>query len=151
VPDYCRATLDWRTLPGETESDLLGQVEEAIARALGDGPASGRASIAVDSFATYTGAAIEAPNFAPAWFFEEHEPVVQRAVEGLRRAGLEPRIHHYAFCTNGSATAGRLGIPTIGFGPGDEELAHRVDEYIELDDLVAGARGYAGIVAALLA
>jgi hypothetical protein len=36
---------------------------------------------------------------------------VQLAAAGLRRAGIDPIIHHYAFCTNGSATAGHLGIP----------------------------------------
>ena len=42
-----------------------------------------------------------------------------------------------------------LGISTLGFGPGDPSLAHRVDEYIELDELHAGARGYATLAAAL--
>jgi acetylornithine deacetylase/succinyl-diaminopimelate desuccinylase-like protein len=54
------------------------------------------------------------------------------------------------FCTNGSGTAA-LGIPTLGYGPGDETLAHRVDEYIELDDLHAGTEGYAALAAALTA
>jgi acetylornithine deacetylase/succinyl-diaminopimelate desuccinylase-like protein len=54
------------------------------------------------------------------------------------------------FCTNGSGTAA-LGIPTIGYGPGDETLAHRVDEHIVLAELHAGADGYAALAAALTA
>ena len=57
---------------------------------------------------------------------------------------------HWAFCTNGSGTAA-LGIATIGFGPGDETFAHRVDEHIELAELQAGARDYAALVEALTA
>ncbi len=38
----------------------------------------------------------------------------------------------------------------MGFGPGDEELAHRVDEHIEVSQLIAGARGYAAIVECLI-
>ncbi len=72
------------------------------------------------------------------------------AVEGLRQVGIVPELSHYAFCTNGSGTAGRLGIPTIGFGPGHEELAHRVDEYIDVDELVLAARGYAAIACQLV-
>jgi acetylornithine deacetylase/succinyl-diaminopimelate desuccinylase-like protein len=42
-----------------------------------------------------------------------------------------------------------MGLPTIGFGPGDETLAHQHDEYVELSDLVTAARGYAAIAEAL--
>lgn len=59
--------------------------------------------------------------------------------------GIEPQLSHYAFCTNGSWTAGYLGIPTVGLGPGNEELAHRVDEYVAIGDLDRAARGYAAM------
>jgi acetylornithine deacetylase/succinyl-diaminopimelate desuccinylase-like protein len=39
----------------------------------------------------------------------------------------------------------------VGFGPGNEELAHRVDEYVEVDQLTAAARGFAGIAEQLTA
>jgi len=38
------------------------------------------------------------------------------------------------FCTDGPFLAG-LGAPVIIFGPGNSELAHKPDEYIELADL----------------
>jgi acetylornithine deacetylase/succinyl-diaminopimelate desuccinylase-like protein len=104
----------------------------------------------VDRFTTYTGASVEAPNFAPAWCQEVDAPVVAIAAAGLRAAGLPAEISHYRFTTNGSATAGRLGLPTVGYGPGNEAYAHTVDESISVDELRAGARGYAAIVSALL-
>ncbi|MDQ2745149.1 MAG: YgeY family selenium metabolism-linked hydrolase, partial [Chloroflexota bacterium] len=143
VPDACVATYDRRTLPGETEKDILAPVREAIQDALSGSEATGEAGIAEDDFETYTGVRVQAPNFAPAWFFGEDSEIVRRASAGLRRAGIEPILTHYAFCTNGSGTAGRMGIPTVGFGPGEETLAHRVDESIELDQLLRAARGYA--------
>ncbi len=73
-----------------------------------------------------------------------------RAVAGLLAAGLPAEISHYRFTTNGSATAGRLGLPTIGYGPGSEALAHTVDESISVEELRVGARGYAAIVSSLL-
>jgi acetylornithine deacetylase/succinyl-diaminopimelate desuccinylase-like protein len=100
-------------------------------------------TIGVDRFDSYSGARVEAPNFAPAWFVERDREPARTALAAL---GAEP--HHWAFCTNGSGTAA-LGIPTIGYGPGDETLAHRVDEYLELDELYAGAQGYATLAAAL--
>lgn len=145
VPDSCTATYDRRTLPGETDESVLAPIRETIIRALSESEATGTADIAEDDFETYTGAQIQAPNFAPAWFFNEDAEIVQQALIGLHRAGINAELRHYAFCTNGSGTAGRLNIPTIGFGPGDESLAHRADEYISVDNLVMAARGYAAM------
>jgi putative selenium metabolism hydrolase len=150
VPDYCLATYDRRTLPGEMEGEVVEPIRALAERAIEGTGARVRITIAEDDFQTYTGQRIVAPNFAPAWFFDEDAPIVAGAVEGLRQAGITPELSHYAFCTNGSGTAGRLSIPTIGFGPGHEELAHRVDEYIDVDELVLAARGYAAIACQLV-
>lgn len=128
-----------------TTTSVLEPIRETIIRTLGESEASGTADIAEDDFETYTGARVRAPNFAPAWFFNDDAEIVQQALIGLHRAGINAELTHYAFCTNGSGTAGRLNIPTIGFGPGDESLAHRADEYISVDNLVMAARGYAAM------
>ena len=152
VPDRCTATYDRRTLPGETNADVLAPIQAVVGRVVADYPgAQGKASVAVDAFKTYTGARIEAPNFAPAWWTGDEAPIVRAALAGLRGAGLPAETTTWDFCTNGSGTAGELGLPTLGFGPGHEELAHSVDEHIDLADLHAGARGYAAIVQALVA
>jgi putative selenium metabolism hydrolase len=143
VPDRCTVTFDRRTLPGESEDDVVGPLRAAVEAAVAPHGATGTVTIGVDRFDSYTGAPVEAPNFAPAWFTG---PDAEPARTALAALGAEP--HHWAFCTNGSGTAA-LGIPTIGFGPGDETLAHRVDEYIDLDELEAGARDYATLAAAL--
>ncbi|MDR2137564.1 MAG: YgeY family selenium metabolism-linked hydrolase, partial [Synergistaceae bacterium] len=57
-----------------------------------------------------------------------------------------PELSHYAFCTNGSYYAGKAGIPTVGYGGSMENLAHIVDEYIEIEQLVKACEGYCGIV-----
>ncbi len=150
VPDRCVATYDRRTLPGERETDVLGPIREAAARAAARSGATARVGIAADDFATYTGHRVTAPNFAPAWFFDDDAEIVAAAVRGLREAGLVPVLGQYAFCTNGSATAGHLGIPTIGFGPGDEDQAHRIDECVDVQELAAAARAYPAIVRQLV-
>ncbi|MEZ4634997.1 MAG: M20/M25/M40 family metallo-hydrolase [Caldilineaceae bacterium] len=97
-----------------------------------------------------TGATLSAPKFFPAWKFDAEHQLVQSALTGLRSVGLSPRLGAYQFCTNGAHSAGNLGVPTIGFGPSTEGHAHVADEYIALDDLRSAARGYAGIVEAIL-
>jgi acetylornithine deacetylase/succinyl-diaminopimelate desuccinylase-like protein len=37
---------------------------------------------------------------------------------------------------------GRLGIPTVGFAPGLEELAHTTGEWIAVEDLVRATAVY---------
>jgi acetylornithine deacetylase/succinyl-diaminopimelate desuccinylase-like protein len=145
LPDRCTATFDRRTLPGEGEDDVLGQLREAAEAAVARHGARVAVTIGLDRFDAYTGTPVEAPNFAPAWYTGADAPVARAA---LRAVGGEPG--HWLFCTNGSGTAA-LGIPTVGFGPGDETLAHRVDEHIELAELEAGARDYAALVEALTA
>lgn len=71
------------------------------------------------------------------------------SLAALKEAGVLTEVSHYPFCTNGSETTGQKGIPTVGFGPGTDELAHRVDEHIEIDQLHRGAVGYAAMAARL--
>jgi putative selenium metabolism hydrolase len=145
LPDRCTVTFDRRTLPGEGEDEVLAPLRAAVDAAVAPHGATGRVEIGVDRFDAYTGAPVEARNFAPAWWTGTDDPVARTALDAL---GAEPGV--WVFCTNGSGTAA-LGIATIGYGPGDETLAHRVDEHIELDELHAGALGYAALAAALTA
>ncbi len=54
------------------------------------------------------------------------------------------------FSTNGIYWAGKAGIPSIGFGPGEEETAHTVSDSVLLDDVVKATEFYA-LLPALLA
>ena len=150
VPSRCRATFDRRTLEGEDEAVFLGQVEEAIRRAAEKVPGLGaRAYLAEGSERCWTGETISAKRYFPAWLVPEDSDFVQKALAGLRDAGIEAPISHFAFCTNGSHFCGEAGIPCIGYGPSLETLAHVRDEYIEIDQLTRACRGFAGILARL--
>ena len=149
VPGGCVATFDRRTLPGETARDVLAPIQ-ALARELAaTHGARAEARIAVDELITYTGAELHAPNFAPAWITPRDTPLVTAALAGLRAAGMPADLGHYAFCTNGSGSAGILGIPTLGFGPGQQDAAHTTDESISVQDLIAGANSYTALARAL--
>jgi putative selenium metabolism hydrolase len=145
LPDRCTCTFDRRTLPGEGEEEVLAPLRAAVEAAAAPHGATGRVEIGLDRFDAYTGARVEARNFAPAWYAGVDDPAARTALDAL---GAEPGV--WVFCTNGSGTAA-LGIATIGYGPGDETLAHRVDEHIELDELYAGALGYSALTEALTA
>jgi len=151
VPSGCRVTFDRRLLVGEEPEDVLRPFRRAIAE-LNASHADFRAEVGFASGreSCYTGEVIEGERFFPAWLHRPEEPFVQDVLAGLKAAGLDPAISHYAFCTNGSHYAGEAHIPTLGFGPSLENLAHTIDEYIELEQITRGMTGYAAILRALL-
>ncbi len=143
IPERCRATFDRRLLVGETQEDVLGEVQALLDAFMQDAPeVRATASIAMDRIDTWAGGLLEAPNMAPAWRMADDAPIVRAGMRALEHAGLLPMLSHYAFCTNGSESAGRRGIPTIGFGPGEEAEAHRIDESIEVAHLQAAVDCY---------
>jgi putative selenium metabolism hydrolase len=146
IPARCRVTYDRRLLPGETPEDVLGPI-------LALPPAAGadfHAAIPDGDYQAYTGKAMRGTKFFPAWILPEDDPFVQAALHGLHMVGLRPTIGAYAFCTNAAYSAGIAGIPTVGFGPAAEGDAHVTDERIALEALAQAARGYQGIIRAVL-
>lgn len=151
VPESCRATYDRRLLIGETKESILKPIRDLFDAMRSRNPEfEAKASLATDVQSCYTGEEIGGERFFPAWLFEEDDEFVQKALAGLRGAGLHPEITQYSFCTNGSHYAGEAGIRTVGFGPSRENLAHTIDEYIEVDELLKAARGYYGILQSVL-
>jgi putative selenium metabolism hydrolase len=89
-----------------------------------------------------------------AWSTDPFSPLVDRARQALAAANLEVRAGTWKLGRLGSGTAGstlvrHYGIPTIGYGPGDEALAHGPNECMEIAQLQEGIIGTAVIVHAL--
>ncbi|MDR0339138.1 MAG: YgeY family selenium metabolism-linked hydrolase [Desulfovibrio sp.] len=151
VPSHCRATYDRRLLVGETPETVLAPFAEAVKKLEAADPTfKARVSFATGKENCHTGNTIEGERFFPGWLFEEKEEFVRKAHASLKAMGLDPTITHYSFCTNASHYAGERGIKTLGFGPSPENLAHTIDEYIEINQLLAATGGYAAISKALL-
>jgi len=68
---------------------------------------------------------------------------VSAAVEA--ELGYTPHLSRWEFSTDGVYSAGVAGIPTVGFGPGEERHAHTVDEQVRLQDLAAAAAVYTAL------
>jgi len=151
VPDYCRATYDRRLLKGETPESVLKPLQDAVDSLCKTNPEMKvKVSLSRGKEMCYTGCEIVGERFFPAWYYHQEESFVQKALQGIRSAGIEPEITSYSFCTNGSHYAGEAGIPTIGFGPSRENLAHTVDEFIEISQLQGACSGYQGIMRSFL-
>ena len=151
VPEYCRATLDRRLLTGETRESVLAPIQELIRQLEKEDPEfSAKASFSVGSEKCYTDEKIQGERFFPGWYYDPKEDYIQKILKKVREAGYDPKLTQYSFCTNGSHYAGEKGIPTIGLGPSREDLAHTVDEYVELDQLYGAVECYYAVMEALL-
>ena len=66
----------------------------------------------------------------------------------IARCGTSaPVVDKWTFSTNGVGSMGLMGVPTIGFGPGEEEVAHSVGERVPIRHLVEAAQFYAAFPA----
>ena len=93
---------------------------------------------------------IQGERFFPGWYYAPEEEYIQKILKQIQKNGYTPELTQYSFCTNGSHYAGEKGIRTIGLGPSREDLAHTVDEYVELSQLFGAVECYYGVMEALL-
>ena len=147
IPDMCTLYIDRRLTLGETEAKALAEIQSIIVR---EGV---RAQVEVSEYraTSYTGYRCQAKEFYPPWALDEDHPLVQATARAIRKTlGYRPRIGAWAFSTDGVYTMGVAGIPTVGFGPGEERFAHTVDDQIRLADVFAAARVYAQLATEIL-
>jgi len=56
--------------------------------------------------------------------------------------GCKPEHKIWPFSTDGVYSAGMAGIPTLGIGPGREDMAHKVDEWVAESELLQALQLY---------
>ena len=83
--------------------------------------------------------------YFPTWESpEKHELVVLGKEVFKNLFKKDAGTGKWTFSTNGVVINGVYGIPVIGFGPGNEVLAHAPNERVKVDELVRAAAFYAG-------
>lgn len=146
VPYGCRIYLDRRLTKGEDKELALAQLNTIA------GVKDTKAEVRILQYdaISWTGKKVSAEKYFPTWTLPEDHSLVQGSAMAYRLLFNEdPVIDKWRFSTNGVATMGRLGIPTIGFGPGDEQFTHIADERIPLGHLPIATSFYAALPFAL--
>ena len=147
VADVARIHLDRRLTHGETKESAIAEVREAAARA---GCPDAGVLVLTYREAAYTGLVYPTEKYYPTWALDEGSPYLKSAVEAYSGVlGRAPLVDKWTFSTNGIATAGLHGIPTLGLGPGNEVHAHAPDEACPVEHLSAAVAFYAALVARL--
>jgi putative selenium metabolism hydrolase len=147
IPDTCTFVIDRRLTLGETEAKALAEVEGVIARE----NVRARVCLAEFEYTSYTGYPCRGVEHYPAWVVPETHVLVQAAARAARQVtGERPSVGKWDFSTDGAYTMGVAGIPTVGFGPGEETQAHTADEHIRLADCYTAAQIYAQLAVEVL-
>ncbi len=138
VADYARIHLDRRLTWGETKETAMAEIE-AIAK-----PLNAKVTLLDYRETSWTGLDYGMEKYYPTWKLPEDHEMVQRGVEAHRGLfGCAPKVDKWTFSTNGVTINGYYGIPVIGYGPGNEVLAHAPNEKVPVSDLVKASAFYA--------
>lgn len=141
VPDQFTIYIDRRMTLSETREEVIAQVRGLIPDYLQE-------EIQVEELfydtPSYTGFVFPVPKFYPPWLLEDNHPLIQAAQRAVELLWGEKReLGTWDFSTNGTYWAGKAGIPSIGFGPGNEKFAHTNLEHVPLAEVVAATEFYA--------
>ncbi len=141
VPDEATIFIDRRMTFGEDKDEAVAQVAALIPEGQ---EKDFEVSILQYRDKSYTGFVFEVEKYFPAWALPEDAPIVQAGVAAASAyLGRPVPTGKWNFSTNGIYWMGKAGIPSIGFGPGDEIYAHTVLDQVPLNEVVDAAGFYA--------
>ena len=122
VPAKCEVKLDIRYLPGETEKEIVGNINDIITSIKKNNPTS-KFDITVDAHLP--------PTQVPA-----DNPLVNIiAMHSESVLGVKPIPMGFSGVTVTKQLIEK-GIMAVGFGPGDEDQSHIANESIEIQELI---------------
>lgn len=138
VADYAKIHLDRRLTWGETKDSAVAEIREIIK------DMDAEVKVLDYEEKAYTGLSYGMEKYYPTWKIPADHPIIQTGVNAFKELfGKEPKVDKWTFSTNAVTIKGFYDIPVIGFGPGNEVLAHAPDEKVPVDHLVNAAAFYA--------
>jgi acetylornithine deacetylase/succinyl-diaminopimelate desuccinylase-like protein len=157
-PDFRQAIISLQRRLGDSDdvSHLVSRMRgEAVRAASPAGTVDVEVSVRERHEVLPSGLVVKAQRVAQAWSTDPFSPLLARSRQALAAAGCEVRPGRWKLARLGMGTSGSLlvnecGIPTIGYGPGHEEQAHREGESVPIARLVGCAYGTAAIAHGLV-
>ncbi len=138
VADYARIHLDRRLTWGETKESAVAEINEIIKGM------DAKVEVLNYEERSFTGKRYGMEKYYPTWKIEENHPVVAVGASVFNELfAAKPKIDKWTFSTNCVTINGFYKIPCIGFGPGNEVMAHAPNEKVPVDDLVKASAFYA--------
>lgn len=141
VPSECEVYLDRRTIPGETEDNIKQEMDQLI-----EGK-NATWEIGTLYRKSWTGMDIKYEPFHPAWKIDLNHKLAKTCIAAYQESfGKEPAEYGFWDFSTNAVTPVSMGIPTIGFGPGESKLAHMRDESCEVSQILDACRFYTRVI-----
>ncbi len=148
LPNRCTVGLDIRNTPDFKPEDILETLHTVVRKAqTKDSELRAKVELQRRKLRCYTGYEREIESATPAFYTDQKTPLAKMTKAVAERVlKEEKRFKVWTFATDGCYFSNQ-GIPTVGFGPGEERFAHSPMDNIRTDDLVASAKVYATLAA----
>ena len=132
VPERCLLKLERRTLPAETTSSVMEEINHLL-------------KVTKQETADFDAKASSAYDM-PALDTAPTETVVRLAQETIAEiTGVKSPVIGLPYWTDGALISQQASTPTCIFGPGDIRVAHSADEFISIHEVLKSAEIYCGI------
>jgi len=140
IPDMAAAYIDRRLTRGETAEGAMNQIKAMMEIQL----SGAHVEVPIYNVPSWRGTTYPTRKIYPTWVLNDDHHLIDYANRCHKALfGKSPKVGRWMFSTNGVATMGIYGIPTFGYGPGDESLAHVPNEYVPIDEIVKASAFYA--------
>lgn len=136
IPETCRFWIDCRNHPGFTAGDLYDELNKIIAEIGAEDPEFEATVIPTPLITGRT--------FSGFYTDPEKHPVVEEVAHAVSEITRTPERSLWTFATDGRMYA-RLGLPVVGFGPGEERFAHTQQDHVKVRDFLDAVKVYAWI------
>lgn len=141
IPGACKALWECRLLPGESKENFLGRWKTAL-----EGVGRTELNIADYELRTYTGNKLKMTDFLPGWLSDKFDKRFTDIVaQSIMERGRKVEYYAAPYGCNALVSAALWKIPTVILGPGDIDSAHKPNENIVIEELVAAAAVYGKI------
>jgi succinyl-diaminopimelate desuccinylase len=123
VPEKCTINVDRRYIPGESGETAKKELEQIIEVLKQRDP-----ELKVEIKKTVDAEALET---------SEEEPIVKSLKDAGRMVtGQSTRTLGFPYASDGWILSNRLNVPTVLFGPGNIDKAHKPNEFVEIKELI---------------
>ena len=148
--------LNSRINDSQEPDTVIEQIKhEALLSVQSAGNVAVDVEIRKESQTMYTGTTTIVRKLTNSWSIDPFDNLMERSRQALSSAGCNFRAGKWRLNRVGMATAGGVltkdyDIRTIGYGPGNEEVIHGPNEYVEVGKIVEAVYGTSSIVHSLI-